>query len=314
MDVVTLGEALGVFAPSPSGALHAGGSARFAVGGAELNVAIGLSRLGHHVGWAGRVGDDAVGRAVRSVLRAESIDDTHVHVDPDAATGIYVKESVGLGRLRVSYHRSQSAATKMEGAEADFDYLLSGRILHLTGITPALSTSAEELLHQLMSEAARRGVTVSLDANVRHRLVNRRTPTQLLAPFLSAADLLFLSAEEGEELLGIRTATDAVERFADLRASVLVVHDASGAYAVDQDGVTTVTARALHVVDPVGAGDAFVAGYLSGHLRGWPVRQCLHLAEVCAAHVVTVEGDHEGFPAEAEAMAELGVTAPRAER
>lgn len=314
MDLVTIGEALGVFAPIPPGALRPGGTATFAVGGAELNVAIGLSRLGHRAGWVGHVGDDAAGRAIRKVLRAESVHDECVRTVPDAATGVYVKEFLGLGGLQVSYHRSHSAATRMDIAEADFDYLLSGRILHLTGITPALSAGVEGLLHELLARASRRGVTVSFDANIRHRLCRGRTPMELLESFVSAADLLFLSASEADDLLGIDAVDVAVDRFADLRARVLVVHDASGAYAVEQDGVTTVTARAVQVVDAVGAGDAFVAGYLSGHLRGWPARQCLRLAELCAAHVVTTMGDHEGFPAEAEAMAALGVSAPRTER
>ena len=314
MDLVTVGEALGVFAPVPDGALRPGGTASFAVGGAELNVAIGLSRLGHRAGWVGRVGDDAAGRAIRAVLRAESVHDECVRTDPDAATGVYVKETVGLRGLRVSYHRSHSAATRMDIAGADFNYLLSGRILHLTGITPALSASVEELLHELLARATRRGVTVSFDANIRHQLCGGRPPMGFLEPFVSAADLLFFSATEAEELLGIDVVGDAVDRFATLRAKALVVHDASGAYAVDQDGVTTIVARPLQVVDPVGAGDAFVAGYLSGYLRGWPTLQCLRLAELCAAHVVTVVGDHDGFPTEPEAMAALGATAPRTER
>jgi len=314
MDLVTIGEALGVFAPIPDGALRPGGTASFAVGGAELNVAVGIARLGHRVSWVGRVGDDAAGRAIRTALRAESVHDEYVRTDPDAATGIYVRETVGLRGLQVSYHRSHSAATRMDIAEADFAYLLSGRVLHLTGITPALSTGLEKLMRELLARATSRGVTVSFDANIRHQLLAGRAPKELLEPFVSAADMVFLSAGEAEELLGIGAVDDAVDRFADLRAKVLVVHDASGAYAVDQGGVTVVEARPLQVVDPVGAGDAFVAGYLSGHLRGWPVRQCLRMAELCAAHVVTVAGDHDGFPTEPEALAALGVTAPRAER
>ncbi|HEY0949470.1 sugar kinase [Nocardioides sp.] len=314
MDLVTIGEALGVFAPIPDGALRPGGTASFAVGGAELNVAVGLARLGHRVSWVGRVGDDAAGRAIRTVLRAESVHDECVRTDPDAATGIYVKETVGLRGLRVSYHRAHSAATQMEIAEADFAYLLSGRILHLTGITPALSTGLEELMRELLARATTTGVTVSFDANIRHRLLVDRAPVELLEPFVSAADMVFLSASEAEELLGIETVDDAVDQFATLRAKALVVHCASGAYAVDHGGVETVEARSLQVVDPVGAGDAFVAGYLSGHLRGWSTRQCLSLAELCAAHVVTVAGDHDGFPTEPEALAALGVTASRAER
>jgi 2-dehydro-3-deoxygluconokinase len=313
-DVVTTGEALGVFTPEHGGALRPGGTAHFTVGGAELNVAVGLSRLGHRSAWAGRIGDDAVGRAVLSVLRSEGVEHRAVRVDPAAATGLYVKESLGLGRTQVSYHRAGSAATRMTAADADLEHLLSGRILHLTGITPALSSTTEDLVRELLGQALARGVQISFDANVRHRLLADRAPAQLLAPFLESADLLFLSGQECAELLGARTPDEAAARFADLRASVVVVHDASGAYAVDPTGVTTVAARALHVIDPVGAGDAFVSGYLSGHLRGWPVQDCLRMAEVCAAHVVTVAGDHEGVPTEREALAELGMSTAQAER
>ena len=314
MDVVTVGEALGVFTPSPSGALRPGMPAQFAVGGAELNVAVGLSRLGHRSAWVGNIGDDAAGRAVRWVLRSEAVEHSRVRVEPTAATGIYIKETVGLGRLQVSYHRSGSAASRLAVSDADLEHLLSGQVLHLTGITPMLSSTAEDLVQLLLSMAIERGVTVSFDANVRHRLLQDRTAAQYLERFLAESDLLFLSAEEARELLGVHSPAEASERRKELRAQVLVIHDADGAYAVDEDGVTTVAARVLHVVDPVGAGDAFVAGYLSGHLRRWPVRDCLRMAEVCAANVITVPGDHEGFPSEAQALAQLGLAPGREER
>jgi 2-dehydro-3-deoxygluconokinase len=168
--VTTLGEAMIVMDPLSKGLLRHVDTFVKRVGGAELNVAVALSRLGHRAAWAGDLGDDEFGEEVRRFLRGEGVDVSGVGVNSEAPTGVYFKERRALDRLRVYYYRAGSAASKMGFEDLNMDYLLSGEVLHLTGITPALSESCRDLTERLIYEANERGVTVSFDANVRWRL------------------------------------------------------------------------------------------------------------------------------------------------
>lgn len=313
LDVVTVGELLGVLTPISSGPLHDVRLLEKGVGGAELNVAVGLARLGHRVGWCGRLGEDPFGHEGICRLRSEGIDVTRVVIDHVAPTGLYVKELGALGRLKVYYYRSGSAASRSRFADLDLDYLVSGRLLHLTGITPLLSDTCRDMAHRLGRVAIDHAVPLSFDGNVRFGLLAGRDPSALLGPLVELADLLFLSVAEAQLLLGSADPEQIRHDMRELRARTVVIHDASGAYAIEPGGVTHVSARSVRPVDPVGAGDALVAGYLSGWLRHWRRADCLRLGEVCAAFVVCVRGDHAGLPTEAEALVELD-DVPTAER
>lgn len=301
-QVATLGEALIVLDPVSRGPLRHVDTFAKRVGGAELNVAVALSRLGHCAGWGGALGDDEFGREIMAFLRGEGVDVSGVNLDPDAPTGLYFKERRALDRLRVYYYRAGSAASRARFADLDVDHLLSGDVLHLTGITPALSEECRDLTERLLSAANERGVFVSFDANVRFRLFGGRNPRDVLGPLLARADLLFLSDEEAELLLGGNDAPAVQRARKGLRAGTVVVHAADGAFAVDDAGATQEDAYPVEAVDTVGAGDAFVAGFLSGRLRGWDAGGCLRLANACGACAVTVPGDVEGMPTEEEAL------------
>src|SRR5215213_9432207 len=207
LQLTTLGEALIVMDPLSKGPLRHVGRFEKHLGGAEFNVAVGLSRLGHGVGRAGR--------------------------DPEAPTGLYFKEWRALGQLRVHYYRMGSAASRMQIDNLDVQYLLSGQILHLTGITAALSESCHELIDRLISAANDRGVTVSFDVNVRRGLLDVRDPREVLGPLAARADLLFLSEDEAKLLFGGSDPGYVREARQDIRAATVVVHRAEGAFAVE---------------------------------------------------------------------------------
>lgn len=303
LRVTTLGEALVVMDPLSKGPLRHVGAFEKHLGGAEFNVAVGLSRLGHRVGWAGSLGDDEFGEEILAFARGEGVDVSRVNLDSRLPTGLYFKEWRALGRLRVHYYRAGSAASRMRFDDLDVDYLLSGEILHLTGITPALSQDCHETVERLVSVANERGATVSFDLNVRKTLLGKRDPREVLGPLAARADILFLSEDEAELLFGGDDAERIREARRYLRAATVVVHRAEGAFAVEDDGVSEMASYPVEVVDTVGAGDAFVAGFLSGRLRGWSTAECLDLANACGACAVTVPGDLKGLPTEEEALA-----------
>lgn len=303
LQLTTLGEALVVMDPVSRGPLRHVSGFEKNLGGAELNVAVGLSRLGHKAGWAGRLGDDEFGKEILAFASGEGVDVSRTSLDSEASTGLYFKEWRALGQLRVYYYRAGSAASRMRFDELDLEYLLSGEILHLTGITAALSESCYDLIERLLSAANERGVTVSFDVNVRRLLFEGRDPRKVLGPLAARADLLFLSDDEADLLFGGSDPDSLREARQDIRAETVVVHHAKGAFAVEESGVSAKAAYPVKVVDTVGAGDAFVAGFLSGRLRGWSTEECLDMANACGACAVTVPGDLKGLPTAEEALA-----------
>ncbi|WP_256966947.1 sugar kinase [Streptomyces caniscabiei] len=282
------------------GALRMGGSLGLSVAGAESNVAIGLARLGHRVRWAGRVGADELGALVLRTLRAEGIDIGHAATDDTGRpTGVLLTEP-RLGTLtRVSYYRTGSAGSAVTPAGV-LPALASGtRVLHLTGITPALGPSAAETVLAAATAARDAGITVCLDVNYRSRLWTADRARATLRPLLAHTDLLVASEDELPLVLQDPAVdeSEAVKSLLDAGVQeVIVKRGAHGATAVSAEGTVDRAARQVDAVDLVGAGDAFVAGYLSGLLDGANVEDRLHRAVTTAAFAVATRGDWEGLP------------------
>lgn len=306
VDVATLGEALIVMDPCARGRLRNVRAFEKRVGGAELNVAVALARLGHRTAFAGCLGDDEFGREIVALLRGEGVDVAGIRHDSRAPTGLYFKERRSLDALRVHYYRAGSAASRQRFDDIDLAQILDTRVLHLTGITPALSPTCRELAERLAEAAVQQGVLLSVDANLRWRLLGDRDAADVVRPLLERADLLFLATEEADVLLGGSDEPAVRRAMAGLRAQTVVVHAADAAFALEESGATHAPAFPVSVVDTVGAGDAFVAGFLSGRLRDWPLGECLRLANACGACAVTVPGDVDGMPDEEEALALMG--------
>ncbi|MDQ0905966.1 2-dehydro-3-deoxygluconokinase [Streptomyces canus] len=297
-EVVTFGETMAAL--RAQGALRLGGSLGLSVAGAESNVAVGLARLGHRVRWAGRVGADELGALVLRTLRAEGVDIEHaVTDDTGRPTGLLLTEP-RLGTLtRVSYYRAGSAGSAVSPADV-LPALASGsRILHLTGITPALSPSAAEAVLAAATTAREVGMTVCFDVNYRSKLWTADRALTVLRPILAHTDLLIASEDE-LPLVRERSGAGESEAVHSLLAAgvdeVVIKRGAHGATTFTSDGATDRAARQVDAIDLVGAGDAFVAGYLSGLLDGADIPARLHRAVTTAAFAVGTRGDWEGLP------------------
>ncbi|MGV1009744.1 MAG: sugar kinase [Dermatophilaceae bacterium] len=299
--VVTVGESLGLVMGGAAGPIRAGGPARFSFAGAESNVAIGLARLGHRVCFVSRVGDDVAGRAVVESLRGEGVDVGRVTVDTAAPTALMVRQHRTADVLTVDYYRSGSAASALSVDDVPDALIQGARLLHVSGITPALSTSAHAATVHALDTAHRAAVPVSLDVNYRARLWSPQQACDTLRRLLPHVDLVF-GGEEELALLAPAAGVDGSVR--DILAAgpttVVRKRGAAGATAYGPFGQCDVAAVAVTAVDPVGAGDAFVAGYLSALLDGLDVTACLDRGAECGAFAVSVHGDWEGLPRRSE--------------
>lgn len=283
-DVVTFGEAMGLFLTEPPRPLRQAGTFARSVAGAESNVAIGVRRLGHSAGWVGRVGDDAFGHGVLDALRRERVDTNRAIIDHEAPTGLLVRDYHPERRVQVLYYRHGSAGSGLCPDDLDADYLAGARVLHATGITPALSDSCRQATRTALDWARRNRVTVCLDPNLRLRLWSARDAAATLAPLLPTADIVLAGQPEMELLSGRSGAEEGARWFLDGGAGVVVVKTgAAGAWATDGRSEWTSPAYPVTCVDPVCAGDAFAAGFLSGWLRDFDLPGCLW--EIGRAHV-----------------------------
>lgn len=304
-DVLTLGETM--VALRGSGPLKLGGSMEVSVAGAESNVAIGLARLGHTTRWAGAVGDDEAGELVLRTLRAEGVDVSGATRDPDAPTGLILFEPRLPEVTRVHYYRAGSAGSRLTATAVEGAFASPGapRVLHLTGITPALGPSPLAACRRALELARERGTTVCLDVNFRSRLWSAEESAAVMRSWMPYVDVLI--ASDDELPLCVTESKDAGESSAlagELRAQgvreVVVKLGADGATTYDADGELYAPARPVRAVDAVGAGDAFVAGYLSALLDGEDLAGRLDRAVTTGAFAVASHGDWEGAPTRAE--------------
>ena len=295
LDVVTFGETMAVLIAEPGVPLTEATSFRRTVAGSESNVAIGLARLGHRVGWFGRVGADAFGHVVHRAIRGEGVDTRHVVVDPEGPTGLLIRDAHGGRGVDVLYFRSQSAGSRLAPADVDPDYIASARILHVSGITPLLSDDAREATAHAVDIARQRGVLVSFDPNIRRRLADDDRAREVLQPLAESADIVLAGDDEADLLSGGTGARWFLDRGADL---VVIKQGAAGAWATDGETTWRQPPTPVDPVDPVGAGDAFAAGFLSGLIHGEDVPGRLRRAAAYGAFAVTAVGDTEGLPRE----------------
>lgn len=287
-DVITFGETLVVGRGTPTGPMRHAESLRLDVAGAESNVAIGLRRLGHTVSWSGRVGADEFGARVRSTLRAEDIDISAVTVDDDAPTGFMTAERRTGTTTRVAYYRTGSAGSRLSPADVSAKTVAAARILHVTGITAALSATALAAVHAAIDAAEQAVVLVSVDVNYRSRLWPDRTEAlHTLRSLTRRAGLVFASDDE--------------LAFVEGNPSHLVTtRGAAGATAFAGGICYEQPAYPITAVDPIGAGDAFVAGYLSAILDGLGPAESLHRGAVLGACAAASHSDWQGLPTRSE--------------
>lgn len=292
LPVVTLGETMGLFTATDAGARDF----RLGIGGAESNVAIGVVRLGGTATWMGRVGSDAAGDLVRRELRAEGVDARTV-LDPGAPTGLMVKRRGAGGGTRVDYHRRGSAGSRLSPDDLDLDVIRAAGILHVTGITPALSASAAATVDAAIETARDAGVPVSFDVNHRERLWPGAEAAPVYRRLTARADVLLAGEDEARLLVEGDSPVELVRALAALGpATVLLKRGAAGCLALVDGDLLEVAAVPVEVVDTVGAGDAYAAGYLAELLAGVTPAERLRTAVRAGAFACLGPGDWESLP------------------
>lgn len=306
-DVLAIGECLGLLVAERPGKLAHIRGMRLGFGGAEGNVAIGVARLGGAASWAGRVGEDGLGELITRELRAEGVK-VHATVDTGATTALMIKERPRPGTSRLTYYRSSQAGSRLQPADIPASLVESARILHVTGISAGLSERTLETVHAAINRAQAANVLVSFDVNHRSSLWrgsdeerSGRDARSAYRELAVRADIVFAGNDEAELLTGETAPLAQLDAIRALGAGCAVVKlGAKGALA-DLNG-ERIERAALQVdaVDTVGAGDAFVAGWLAETARGASLAERMDTAIACGAFACMAEGDWESAPTRAD--------------
>lgn len=296
-DVVTMGETMALMKAVTPGPLAHAGSLGLGMGGAETNFAIALQRLGTSVTWLGRVGQDSLGDLVLREVAAEGITTLGIR-DPHAPTGLMIKERRTQEHLKVWYYRTASAGSRLAPEDVPVDAIQNAKLLHLTGITPGLSATAHQAALHAVTVAREAGVTISFDLNYRAALWTEEEAGPVFRRFIEQADLVF--AGDDEAAIAVGPGTDSLQLAHKIAAlgphQVIIKNGPAGCIGVIDHAEYRQEAVRINAVDTVGAGDAFVAGYISDLLAGAPIQDRLHTAVRTGAFACLVPGDWEGMP------------------
>lgn len=302
LDVATLGESLGLLVAGKHGRLQHVPSMNLGFGGAESNVAIGVARLGGQSAWIGRLGSDSLGELITREIRAEGVQ-VHATYDAEVPTALMLKERPRPGHSRISYYRHGLAGSRLAPEDIPEGPIREAKVLHVTGITPALGKSAASAVDYALDLADRYQAQVSFDVNHRSGLWLSNSQAQAsYRKLASRADVIFAGEDEAELLTGVTAGPGQLEAMLELGAGEAIVkRGAHGAISLSREGVRCErTAVPVNVVDTVGAGDAFVAGWLLEWVRHASPEARMETAVACGAATCGADGDWESLPTAVE--------------
>ncbi|MCL6520040.1 MAG: sugar kinase [Armatimonadetes bacterium] len=303
-DVVTLGEAMLRLSPPDFHRLEQANSFDLKVGGGELNVAVGIARLGLKSSWVSKLPDNPLGRLVRNKAREQGVDTSHIVWTKSGRVGIYFLEFGASPRpSSVLYDRAGSAVSTLAPGEVDWKKALEGcSIFHVSGITPALSKSCAEATLEAVKAAKDAGAKVSFDVNYRKKLWTPEEANACLVPMMEFVDLLITTEEDTGIVFGIRessyqdVAIKLHEKFGfdvvaiTLREDLSVLRNNWSAFAHSHGELYESAKYPCELIDRVGAGDSFTAGFIYGYLTG-DVRKGVDYGAAFSALKHSIPGD-----------------------
>jgi 2-dehydro-3-deoxygluconokinase len=295
LDVLCVGETMAVITPAKAESLSQAEECLLGFGGAESNVAAHLAEFGYRTGWVSRLGTDPFGDRILAGLSSRGVDVSMVLRDDTAPTGVYFKDpDLGHG-ARTLYYRAGSAASRMSPEDSRAWPLEQTGWIHTSGINAALSDSCSALTEHLLAAARTTGYKVSFDVNYRPALWNVDVAGPRLLKLANMASVVLVGLDEAESLWGCTTAEEVSVLLPG--PGHLVIKDSAKEAAEFvrernlEESVCQVAAHRVDVVEPVGAGDAFAAGYVAGLLRGDKPADRLALGHSFAAWTLGTRAD-----------------------
>ncbi len=294
-DLIAFGESMLRLSTPIGQALQRASRLEVNVAGAESNVAITARRMGLDAGWISRLPDNPLARLITDTVSSQGVDVSRVIWKAEGRVGTYYVEFGSPPRPnRVIYDRAASAVTGIDPDEIDWQYIATARIIHLTGITPALSRPCAAAVQRITEFAHSRSIPISFDVNYRSKLWTPDEAAKTIGALAQGVEILRTGRDEARALFGLQGDTESVARELKDRfgAKVVVVTDAANpAVAFDGSNAVHHDSFPVQIVDEIGAGDAFTAGFLVTYLERGDIGRSLAFAQALAALKLTYSGD-----------------------
>lgn len=296
-SVLTLGDGLITMNPAATGPLRFVTNFSRKVGGAELNFAIGCSRLGLKSKWVSRLGKDEFGRVIYNFARGEGIDVSDVELMEGYPTSLNFKEIQEDGSGKTFYYRHQSPMLTLEPKDITKDMFEGVDVIHLTGVFLSINPKNAEIVKQVLVIAKEIGIPVSFDPNLRLKMWTIEEARATFMEIFPYVDILLTGLDEIDLILGESSDEALIDCAKRFQINQFVIKDGANGSRVLTDGIWyEKEAFKVNPVDTVGAGDGFDAGYIYAYLNGFSPQERLELANGVGALVTTVSGDNEGLP------------------
>lgn len=293
-DVTTFGESMLRLSVPVGRPLELTSHLDMNIAGSESNVLAVLAQLGHRTSWASSLPENALGRLAANQFRLRGIDLSGVIWRENGRLGKYFVEMVAPPRvIQVIYDRENSCVTKMTPAEVDWNALLDTRLIHLSGITPALSAGCQAIVQQTVSMAQAANIPVSFDVNYRSKLWSPSEAAEVLLPLMKGTAILFCAKRDAELLYGLSgTTEEVIEQLAELTQAQHIVVSVGSDGVIGWDGQEFIYQSAYEtmIIDALGAGDALAAGVINGWLAD-DFAQGLQMGAALAAMALGQVGD-----------------------
>jgi len=297
--IMLVGEPMGLFIANEEDPLDMVSSFTAAVAGAEFNVAVGLSRLGHQVGYLTKLGNDPFGKRIARTMEQNEISCKLISYSKEHPTGFMLKSKVSKGDPEIFYFRKNSAASTICRADIDRIDFSEYKILHMTGIFPALSEATLDTSKFLMEKAKTAGLTIFFDPNLRPQLwPNKAIMVTTLNALAEKADYFLPGVRECEILMGSRDPQIIAEYYLSRGVKHIIIKTGKqGAFAADKAGsFSCPTFQEDQIVDTVGAGDGFAAGIISAVNEGLSLKKAVLRANAIGTIQIQSSGDNDGLP------------------
>jgi len=298
-EIVTIGETMILlYGEDATAPLRFGGRLKLDFAGADSNFAIAMSRLGYRSAWISRLGDEPLGDLVLNAIAREGVDVSRVIRDPTRNTGLYLKHHDATGVTRIQYYRRGSAASNLQPDDLSLNHFRDTRLVHLNGMTFALSESCARTMRRAVELALDCGAMISLDLNLRLQLWKIESAREAIGPVIQRSSAIFGTEEEFLDYFGVSDIDEALGAAVALGPRIAAAKMGPDGAVALVDGLRFAHAgyRAPAVVDAVGAGDGFDAGFLASYIRGLSPYECLRRANLCGACAVATPGDFQGYP------------------
>jgi len=298
-EIVTIGETMVLlYGEDTTAPLRFGERLKLDFAGADSNFAIAMSRLGYSSAWISRLGEEPLGDLVLNAIAREGVDVSQVIRDPTRNTGLYLKHHDATGVTRIQYYRRGSAASNLQPDDLSPDHFRDTRLVHLNGMTFALSESCARTMRRAVELTLDSGAMISLDLNLRLQLWSIESAREAIGPVIQKSSAIFGTEEEFLDYFGVSDIDEALGAAVALGPRIAAAKMGPDGAVALVDGLRFAHGgyRAPAVVDVVGAGDGFDAGFLASYLRGLSPYECLRRANLCGACAVATPGDFQGYP------------------